>query len=264
MNLRNKTVWITGASSGIGEAIALELASRENNLILSARREKELLRVKKACEERGGKAEVLCLDLLNLDDPAILCEKAIQKFGGLDVLINNGGISQRSKAFETPMENHQKIMQINYFSAVALSTEALKHFKRQGSGQLVGISSIVGFFGFKMRCAYSASKHALKGFLESVRLEEHKNGIEVSVVYPGTIRTNISESALEKDGARHGVEDERHTGGMSPEKCAKIIVRGMQRNKPEILVGKKELLMVYFKRYFPWLFYRIAVNIKAT
>lgn len=264
MNLKGKTIWITGASSGIGEALAVLLASKGNNLVLSARREAELERVKEACIKAGGKAEILLLDLSKINDAEAICKQVFEKFSALDVLVNNGGISQRSAVHETPMENHRMIMEINYYSAVALTTEALKIFKNQGSGQIVGISSIVGYFGFKLRCAYSASKHALKGFLESLRLEETKNGIEVSVVYPGTIRTNISQSALKKDGSSQGFEDSRHTGGMSPEQCARKIVRGMEKNKAEILVGRKELLLVYIKRFFPFLFYKLAVNIKAT
>jgi len=122
----------------------------------------------------------------------------------------------------------------------------------------------VGYFGFKLRCAYSASKHALKGFLESMRLEETDNGIEVSVVYPGSISTELSQHAMKKDGSNHGTIDPRHIQGMSAEQCAKRIISGMEKNKPEILVGKKEILLVYIKRFFPFLFYRIAKNIKAT
>jgi len=264
LKLQDRTIWITGASSGIGEALAVGLAKKGNRIILSARRKEELQRVKERCEGEGGQAKVLVLDLLELKDGEELVKEAYELFGSLDVLINNGGITQRSRVYETPLENHQRIMQINYFSAVSLSVEALKIFKSQGHGQIVGISSIVGYFGFKLRCAYSASKHALKGFLESMRLEETDNGIEVSVVYPGSISTELSQHAMKKDGSNHGTIDPRHIQGMSAEQCAKRIISGMEKNKPEILVGKKEILLVYIKRFFPFLFYRIAKNIKAT
>lgn len=264
MNLSNKTIWITGASSGIGESLAVQLAAKANRIILSARREDELNRVKKRCEEAGGQAEILVLDLSNIDQAEQLCQQAYAAFNSLDVLINNGGISQRSIVLETSMESHRRIMEINYFSAVAISNAVLKQFDKQGGGQIVGISSIVGFFGFKLRCAYSASKHALKAYLESLRLEEGKNGIEVSIVYPGSIRTNLSKHAVNKDGVEYGVEDPRHVKGMSADDCARKIIRGMEKNRPEIFVGKKELLLVYIKRFFPRLFFKLAANIKAT
>ena len=167
---KDKVVWITGASSGIGEALALEFATQGARLILSARREDELRRVAAATQLPELDLLVLPFDLNNTSNASGLAAQVINKFGRIDILINNGGMSQRSEAAETSETIERQLMEVNYFSAVNLTKAVLPYMKRQKSGQLVVLSSIAGKFGFYLRSSYSAAKHALHGYFESLRL----------------------------------------------------------------------------------------------
>jgi short-subunit dehydrogenase len=264
MHYKNKTVWITGASSGIGEALALEFASLGAHVIISARRLDQLERVKKRCERYTNKLDIITLDLENPDSIEEAYHEACELTKKIDVLVNNAGLSQRSLTFETPEHIDRRIMEINYFGQIKLTKMVLLHMLKSGGGQIAAVSSITGKFGFPLRSAYSASKHALAGFFESLMLEERKNNIFVSLIFPGRIKTNISLSALEKSGQPHGEMDTGQEQGMPAEKCARIIVRKMQKRKKEILVGKGEIMMIYIKRFFPSLFRKIALSIKPT
>jgi dehydrogenase/reductase SDR family member 7B len=163
---------------------------------------------------------------------------------------------------ETPIENTRLIMEVNFFGVVALTTAVLPHMIANGGGQLAGTSSLVGKFGFPYRSAYSASKHAIHGFFETVLAENSKHNVKVSVLIPGRIQTNISKFAIDKDGREHGKMDPGQANGISSEKAAKIILNGLKREKKEILVGSTELLMVHIRRFFPALYYRMAARIK--
>lgn len=252
--MKDKIIWITGATSGIGEELALQLSGLGAKIILSARRIEELERVKANC-----KTEVLILplDLNNSSSFNDKVSEAINHFGKIDVLINNGGISQRSLASETSLDLDRKIMEVNYFGNIALAKAVLPIFKKQNKGHFVVISSLSGKFGFFLRSAYSASKHALVGFYESLRLEEEKNGIKVSLVFPGLIKTNISQNALSKDGKSHGELDSNQAKGISAEKCAQQIIKGIEKEQLEIFAGAGELKAVTIKRLFPTLFHKI-------
>lgn len=259
--MKNKIIWITGATSGIGEELAVQLSTEGAKLVLSARREEELERVKQKCE---GVVYVLPLDLSQSDNFTKKVEKVLEHYGRIDVLINNGGISQRSLVSETPLEVDRKIMEVNYFGNIALAKAILPVFKKQKSGTFVVVSSLSGKFGFFLRSAYAASKHALVGFYESLRLEEEKNGIKVSLVFPGLIHTNISQNALSKDGKAHGALDENQAKGISAEKCAQQIISGIKKDKLEIFAGAGELKAVTIKRLFPKLFHKIIRKQSAT
>ncbi len=259
--LENKVIWITGATSGIGEALALNLAKKGAKLVLSARRKEELERVKKLC---GGDAMVLPLDLTQMDTFGSAAQLVFDQLGGIDVLINNGGISQRSEAHETPLEIDRKIMEVNYFGNIALTKAVLPYMQNQKRGHIVSISSLSGKFGFFLRSAYAASKHAVAGFYESLRLEEEKNGINVSIVYPGLIQTNISNNALSKDGTPHGNLDGKQKEGISADKCAKDIIKGIEQDKIEIFTGGKEMKAILIKRLFPGLFFKLIRKQSAT
>jgi len=252
--MQGKVIWITGATSGIGEEMALQLSELGAKLVLSARRIEELNRVKDLCK---GEAYVLPLDLSNNAEFIEKAQEVLAHYGQIDVLINNGGISQRSLASETPLELDRKIMEVNYFGNIALTKAVLPIMQKQKRGYLVVVSSLSGKFGFFLRSAYSASKHALVGFYESLRLEEEKNGIKVSLVFPGLIKTNISKNALSKDGKTHGVLDEKQEKGISAKECAKQIIKGMQKQKLEIYAGGGELKAITIKRLFPSLFYKL-------
>lgn len=262
-NFRNKVVWITGASSGIGEELAYAFSKAGAQLILSARRATELERVKKACSPEN-KIMILPLDLEKQEEFPVLVSKVVLEFERIDILVNNGGVSQRGNAAETSMEVDRKIMEVNYFGNIALTKAVLPIMKQQGYGHFVIMSSIAGKFGFFLRSAYSAAKHALHGFYESLRLEEEKNGIRVTIVCPGKINTPISLNALSKDGTAHGVMDHNQETGMPADVCAIKILNAVSKNKEEVLVGGKEIKAVTLKRLFPKLFSRIIRKQSAT
>jgi short-subunit dehydrogenase len=178
--------------------------------------------------------------------------------------LNIGGISQRSRIEETPVWLDRKIFEINYFGTIALTKAVLPHMIIQKSGHILATSSISGRFGFPLRSAYSASKQALHGFIETLYLENKVNNIRASVIIPGRVRTSISFNALESDGKPHGKLDAGQAKGVSPGNAARTIIKGIKRNKREILVGKSELLMLYIRRFLPWLFFRIADKINNT
>lgn len=261
---QDKIVWITGASSGIGEALAYEFAKEKSIIILSSRRTAELEKVATQCETLGGKCHVFPLDLSNPDNLEAAADAVLLKFGHVDILVNNGGISQRSLAIETPVDVDRKIMEIDYFSGVILTKKVLPKMVEQGYGHFIVISSITGKFGFSLRSAYAAAKHALHGFYESIWAELHSQGIHITMVCPGRIHTNISLSALTKSGEPHGIMDHAQAGGITAEECAKKIIKGVKKQKLEIYIAGKEMLMIYFKRYIPWLFFKLVSKVKPT
>lgn len=258
----NKVVWITGASSGIGEALSKEFANHGAILVLAARNVEKLNQLKKSLPNAEIHT-VLSLDLTELSNLSTAVSSVIQQLGRVDVLVNNGGISQRSLVGETAIEVDRKIMEVNFFGAVGLTKALLPHL-RQSKGQIIVISSISGKFGFFLRSAYAASKHALHGFFESLALEEEANGIDVTIVCPGKINTPISISALNAQGQQHNKMDHNQESGMSSEECARQIVRAASKIKPEVLIGKKEILAVYLKRFFPGIFRKVIRKQKAT
>lgn len=253
---KDKVIWITGASSGIGEGLALELAKQGARLILSARREDELKRVAALTKLPELDLMILPFDLKDTSNAVVLTAGIINKFGRIDMLVNNGGMSQRSEAEKTSIEIDRVLMEVNYFSAVNLTKAVLPYMKRQKSGHVIVISSVAGKFGFYLRSGYSAAKHALHGFFDSFRLETEKYGIKTLIVCPGKINTNVSLNAITEDG-KHGKMDASHVDAMSAQECALQILKAIQLNKEEILVGGKELLAVKIKRFFPKLFGRI-------
>lgn len=253
---KDKVIWITGASSGIGEALALELAKQEARLILSARREDELKRVGVQTKLPDLDLMILPFDLSDTSNASALVAQVMNKFGRIDILINNGGQSQRSEAILTEEKEERKLFEINYFSAVNLSKAVLPYMIRNKAGHIVVISSIAGKFGFYLRSSYSAAKHALHGYFESLRLETEKKGIKVLMVCPGKVKTNISLNASTEKGT-HGKMDESHVDAMSAEECAKQIIAGISNNSEEILIGGRELKAVTLKRFFPKWFGKI-------
>jgi short-subunit dehydrogenase len=255
---KDKVIWITGASSGIGEALAMEFAKAEARLILSARREDELKRVGALTKLPDLDLMILPFDLNDTNNATALAAQIINKFGRIDILINNGGYSQRSAAIDTSVEIDRKIMEVNYFSHINITKAVLPYMKRQKGGHIVVVSSIAGKFGFYLRSSYSAAKHALHGFFETLRLETESIGIKTLIVCPGKIKTNVSLNAVTATGDAHNKMDESHEEAMSAEECAKQIIAGILNNKEEILIGGKEILMVKIKRFFPNMFSRIV------
>ncbi len=259
--MKTKTIWITGASGGIGEALALLYASGGHNLILSARRQTELQRVAEACHALGGKCLVLPLDLADLKNPEALVQKALNFTQRLDILINNGGITQRGLAAETSMEVVRQIMEVNFFGQVALTNAVLPHLIKNGGGQIVVLSSLTGKFGFGLRSTYAASKHALHGYFESLSIENYRNNIHVTMVCPGRILTNISVNALNADGTNYGLMDAGQKNGIDSKVCAMRIIEAVEKRKHEVIIGKTDKYLVKIKRFFPSLFFKIAIRL---
>src|ERR1051326_1643983 len=257
MDFRDRRIWITGASSGIGEALALAFHQAGAKLILSARREEELKRVQAAC---GGESNTRVL-LLDVTDAQALTEKtrqALAMVGGVDILVLNAGITQRSRTRETDESVYRRLMEVNFFGPEAMARALLPSMLAQKSGHIAVISSVAGKFGVPMRSGYSATKFALHGFFEALRAEEERNGIHVTMVCPGYIRTQISLSALRGDGRRHAKIDSELAHGMPVEECARQILRGVARKKKEIVVAAaREKTLVYMKRFFPDLLARM-------
>ncbi len=256
-SLKDKVIWITGASSGIGEALAYECAKRNAKLVLSARRENELNRVAKNCGLPPENILIIPFDLSNTNAAAEYATTIITKFGAIDVLINNGGQSQRSEAISTSSEIERRLFEINYFSAVNLSKAVLPHMLKNKTGKIVVTSSIAGKFGFYLRSTYSAAKHALNGYFDSLRLEVENKGVSVLIVSPGKVKTQVSINAQGEEGTKHNKMDESHEDAMSAEECARRIISGMCNNKEELLIGGQEVIAVKLKRFFPRLFGKI-------
>lgn len=252
-----KVVWITGASSGIGEALVFALAKQGAQLVLSARNESTLQEVADKAKLVKENYLIIPFDLANISKAENYVQQIVQKFNRIDFLINNGGTSQRAEAMTTNQSVERDLFEINYFAQVALAKAVLPFMVKQQSGHITVVSSIAGKFGFKLRSSYSAAKHALHGYFESLRFEVEKQNIKVLLVCPGKIKTNISNNAVLADGSKHAKMDESHVNAMTAEECAKKILTAIENNKQEILIGGKEILTVYIKRFFPSLLYKI-------
>jgi short-subunit dehydrogenase len=259
LNVAEKRVWITGASSGIGEALAYAFHHAGAKLILSARREDELKRMQGQC---GGEsaARILPLDVTQAAELPDKAKQALQMFGGIDVLVNNAGVTQRSLVKDTELEVYRRLMEVNFFGAVALTKAVLPSMVKNKSGHIVVISSLVGKFGTPLRSGYAAAKHALHGFFDSLRAEVARDGIKVTLVCPGYIRTDISLHALRGDGSFHSKMDAGQAKGMPVEQCAAEILKAVARGKEEIYVGGRDKYIVYVKRFFPRLFSRMIAR----
>ena len=249
-----KTVWITGASSGIGEALAVRLSQTGCKLILSARRANELERVKARCSKPGD-VFLLPLDVTDFAAAGPSAEKALQFTGRVDILINNAGVSQRSLVKETLFEVDKRIMDINFLGTVALTKAILPHFMQNASGHYVTVTSVTGKYGTPFRSAYAASKHALHGFFDSLRAEMEDAGIKVTLITPGFIKTPITIAALTGDGSPLNMEDKGNASGLDPDYFAEKMLRAVASRKREKAIGgTKELFGLFMKRFFPGLF----------
>ena len=248
---KDKVIWITGASSGIGEALVSLFAKEGAKIILSSRKKNELEKVASQNNLNENNSLILDFDLNDTSQANKLVETIISKFGRVDVLINNGGFSQRAEAKDTDMQTARNLMEVNYFAPVALTKAVLPYMLKQNSGTVIAMSSIAGKFGFYLRSSYSAAKHALHGYFESFRLETEKHGIKTLIVCPGKIKTEISLHAVGPKGEAHNKMDESHVNAMSSLECAEKIVEALKQNKEEIFIGGKELKAVWMKRHFP-------------
>jgi len=256
MDLRGKRIWITGASSGLGHALAKEAANRGAELVLSARSRAKLIRLAKSLPGSAD-AQVVALDLT---EPKTFPD-AVKAAGRIDILVNNGGISQRGTALDTEMDVVRKVMETNFFGHVALTKLVAPQMVDQGSGHIVVTSSVVGHLGTPMRSTYAASKHALHGYFDSLRYELHQHGVGVTIVCPGYIHTDISLNAVTGDGSPQGTMDSNQATGMKPKVFATKAWDGIEAGKPELYIGgKEEVAGIYLKRLFPRLLDRIVLR----
>jgi short-subunit dehydrogenase len=255
MQFNGKVVWITGASSGIGEALAYELSSKGAKLIISSNEEEELERVKENCK---GEVSTLFVDLSDTLSLEAKAKDALSRHGHIDVLVNNGGISQRSLLQDTSVETLKKIMEIDYLSHAAITRAVLPSMIERKSGHIVVTSSVAGKVAAPQRTGYCAAKHALHGFYDTLRAEVYEHGIQVTIVCPTAVQTNISLRSLTGDGKEYGKMSDHLAEGITPQKCAQEIAKAVGKNKEEIIVGWDKLrLAVYIRRFLPGLFSRI-------
>src|SRR5260370_22004452 len=248
MSFQDRTVWITGASSGIGEALAEAFHDAGAKLILSARREAELQRVQAKC---GGEpnTRILPLDMSQAEEIPNKARAALDMFAGIDFLVLNAVSSKRSRARDTDDAVYRRLMEVDFFGPEALTRAVLPRMLENKRGHIVVISSIAGKFGVPLRSGYSAAKFALHGFYEALRAEEARNGIRVTLVCPGFIRTGIRPSDLKAGRTRHAKMDPELAQGMPAEQCARHILKAVARQKEEICVGAvKEKALLYLKR----------------
>lgn len=259
--MKNKVVWITGASSGIGEALVYAYNNMGAKLIISSRNRDELFRVKGNCKNQIN-VHVLSLDLENTKDLKNKALDAQRIYGSIDLLINGGGISQRARALDTDITVEQKIMAVNFWGTVALSKAVIPDMIKKGGGKILCISSVTGKFGVANRSAYSASKHALHGYFDSLRSEVSDKNITITIACPGYIKTNVSINALTGTGEPYGIMDTTQENGLSAAECAKEIVKAVQQQKEEVYMGGKELKGILFKRFFPQRFSKYMRNRK--
>lgn len=264
MNFDHKIIWITGASSGIGKSLALTLSKQQTKLIISSRNEAALNAVKNACECPEN-VKVLPLDLEDYNNLSLKVETALALFGGVDMLFNNGGISQRSLAKETSIVVDKRLMEVNYLGTVALTKALLPHFIDKKDGHFVVITSIVGKIGTPLRSSYAASKHALHGFFDSLRAEVYQYNIKVTLACPGFVQTNVSLNALTADGTPQNKMDSATRNGLTPEVFAKKLLKAVRQEKQEVYIGGfKEKLAVYVKRFFPKLLSKMIRKLAVT
>jgi len=264
MQIQGKWVWITGASSGLGEALSYEFAKNGANLIISSRKQADLERVKESCPS-GVQVLVQVLDVANEQEKfETITQNLVQQTGRIDILINNAGISQRGLVQDTTLAVDRKIMEINYFGAIALTKVVLPIMLKQKGGQFVAMSSLVGKFGSPLRSTYAASKHALHGFFDSLRAETVNDNIKVTLICPGYIHTNISKNAVTHDGRPQGTTDTKTANGLSPEIFARKAVKAIAKGKREVIIGRSETLGIYLKRFFPSIFAKIISRVNVT
>src|SRR5882757_3296674 len=248
----NKVIWITGASSGIGEALAYSFSAEGAKLLLSSRRREELERVKKNCAHPEA-VVVLPLDLVDIPSLEGKAAEAVAAFGQIDIMVHNGGISQRSLVAETDLTVHRKVMELDYFSYVALTKALLPHFLERKAGHFVVVSSVLGKIGTPMRSAYAAAKHALHGFFDCLRAEVSPQNIKVTILTPGYIKTNVALNAITKDGTSLGKQSPNISNGLSPGKAAVQILKAISRGSYEAYIGRfsAEKISLWIMRFAP-------------
>lgn len=263
MKFKEKVVWITGASSGIGEALAYAFSEAGASLALSARNEAALERVRAACKNPDD-VMIAPLDVAEFERIPTVAKQIIDHFGYLNILVNNAGISQRALVKDTQLSVDQRVMDVNFIGTVAVTKAVLPTMLHQRFGQIVVISSVMGKIGTPLRSAYAASKHALHGYFECLRAEVVDEGLHVCIICPGYVNTNVTINALTGDGSPNKVKAESTAGGLSPAVFARKAIRAIAAEKDEALIGGKELVTIYLQRFFPSLLRWVVRRMNVT
>lgn len=256
-SIDGKTIWITGASSGIGEALTYALDKRNCKLILSSRKEDELRRVKSNCQNESA-IQVVPLDLAAYETMPETVAQVVAEYGPIDILVNNAGISQRSLIAETEFDVYKKLIDVNYLGTVALTKALLPHFIANRKGHFVTVTSLMGKFGSPYRSGYCGAKHALHGFFDVLRMEHEKDGIAATLICPGFVNTNVAKNAL-ADGSSQNEQDAATENGLPVNVFAKKMIRTIERKKFEVYIAKKERIGIYL-RFFPKLLHKIVLK----
>ena len=265
MDYSGKTVWITGASSGIGAALARRYHHLGANVIVSSRRKDRLEALRDELHD-PDRVYPLPLDLEDHGAVPKAADLALKKWGGIDILINNAGISQRSKVAETDFKVFKKLIDVNFLGLVEVTRAVLPEMIKRGDGRICAVSSIAGIFATPMRSGYSASKMALQGFCDALRAEVHERGISVTIVHPGFVKTEISRNALIGNGMKYGNMDSIQASGIAPELCARKIIRAVHKRKRTVRMGLvlKTRLAVFLSRFAPGILARILRKARVT
>lgn len=253
----DQVVWITGASSGLGKALAQECAARGAQVILTARRYEELENVRASLHQPEQHLSI-ALDITDQQQVLQAYSQVLAAKGRIDWLINNAGLSQRALISDTTMQTERAIMELDYFSQVFLTKTVLPILLKQQSGRVVFVSSVAGLLGTQYRATYSAAKGAIHMWANSLRAEVGEQGIGVSVIFPGFVKTNVSFNALNGEGKPQGHQDEAIANGLEPEAFARQVLDALLRGDEYIVVGgAKEKLGVWMSRLSPKLLYKM-------
>lgn len=259
----NQVVWITGASSGIGEALVYTFARQGYRLIISSRNANILEEVKARCVS-GSEVKIIPLDISDISSIQNAAQTVFSQYSTIDILINNAGVSQRSLAEETDFQVDQMIIQTNLLGTIALTKAVLNKMILQKSGHIVTVSSLMGKFGTPLRSSYAAAKHGLHGFFDSLRAEVASRNIFVTLICPGFVRTNVSLNALTANGEKQNTMDDATQEGLTPEYASEQILKAILSKKEEVYIGGKEVLGIYVKRWFPSVFSKIITKFKTV
>ncbi len=261
---RNKKVWITGASAGIGKALALTFAEEGARLVLSSRKKQALVTVKNACH-KSPEVDIIPLDLEDHVGLEQIFNENVNILKDVDILFNNGGISQRSKVAETDFAVYKKLIDINYLGTVLLTRMLLPYFLKRNSGQFVVMSSVAGKFGVPYRSGYSGAKMALHGFFDALRAEVANTNIKVTIICPGFVKTDISKNAITGDGKSYNKMDKAQEKGMDVAVLAKEILKAVQNHKAEAYFGgfRETKLAIFVSKLFPNRFRKIIAKAKV-
>jgi short-subunit dehydrogenase len=256
---KDKVIIVTGASSGIGRACAFEFANNNAKIILASRREEELIKLENKIKEKGGQASSIVTDVRKIDDCQNLINKTVEKYGKIDILINNAGISMRASFEELDLSVIKDLMDTNFYGAVYCTKFALPYLLKQ-KGTVIGISSISGLTPLPGRTGYCASKYAMDGFLNTLRLENKKRGLNVLVVHPGFTSSNIRNIALNKNGKPQKETPRNEEEMMSAERVAQIITKATLKRERDLILTPQGRLVVWLHKNFPGITDRIILH----